>query len=147
MSEIRTIAEIEAENEWLTKEAAKFKVDERYNYKEVDCDNIVDPAVAKNILAAVDKTKVGIECSSYTLVQDKYGSCIVGLNSEGQGLFTVDLPVEIPYAMHDKKMFEDTLEYYKEDIKRYDKISAISNLLSIFGIAAVVIIMAFLVVM
>ena len=125
MSEIRTMTEIEAENEWLLSQQEEWSKDKRYNYQDVSQEGIViDNEMAKDILRSVGDSNAFVAVDSYRLISDKYSSVIVGVDFTGKGVFTVEIPAEIQHYVNDPLDMSKTLEFMSTRNKEYRSIAS-----------------------
>ena len=124
MSEIRTIAEIEADNERLANlEASRFKAEERYNHTILEDEGfIIEPDMAYNLIKTFSPDKLAIKCDRYYFINDKYSAVIVGVDNQNIGLFTMEIPKEIDQYVADPINMDSALEYYSKEMSRYRNI-------------------------
>lgn len=141
MSTIRTMAEIEAENEKLAKETVKYDRKKRYDSMSINVGYEIDADVAKEVLAAVSPDKLGVTASKYTIVSDKYSAAILGLDSDNNCVFTADLPKEVEVELPDRGRLDDTLEEFRKSAEKAKRIGAISTVLTGISIALVILAM------
>lgn len=124
MSKIRSIQEIEEENERLAKISADvWKREERYTHTTIEQEGfIVDMDVAKRIISSIAPDKLTVKCTKYYFIQDKYSACIVGVDDANVGLFTLELPKEIATHVNEPWMLEDTLDFFKHQHEVFKKV-------------------------
>lgn len=127
MSEIRTIAEIEADNERLASlEASRFKAEERYNHTVLEDEGfIIESDMAYNLIKTFSPDKLAIKCDRYYFVNDKYSAAIVGVDNQNIGLFTMEIPKEIDQYVADSMNMDSALEYYNNELSRYRSVKYI----------------------
>lgn len=139
MSEIRTIAEIEKDNEKLSKMyAQRVEKSERYTHTVMEDEGwVIDPEVAKQVLKAIKPEYSQIECKRYYFINDKYDAAIVGVDSKNIGLFTADIPKEVAVAVDDPYTLKETLKTFETASSNIKRIRIIGNTVLIIIFAAI----------
>lgn len=139
MSEIRTIAEIEKDNEKLSKTCAqKVEKSARYTHTVMEDEGwIIDPEVAKQVLKSIKPEYSQIECKRYYFINDKYDAAIVGVDSKNIGLFTADIPKEVAVAVDDPYTLKETLKTFETASSSIKRIRIIGNTVLIIIFAAI----------
>lgn len=139
MSEIRTIAEIEKDNEKLSKMyAQKVEKSARYTHAVVEDEGwVIDPEVAKQVLKSIKPEYSQIECKRYYFINDKYDAAIVGVDSKNIGLFTADIPKEVAVAVDDPYTLKETLKTFETASSSIKRIRIIGNTVLIIIFAAI----------
>lgn len=139
MSEIRTIAEIEKDNEKLSKMyAQKVEKSARYTHTVMEDEGwIIDPEVAKQVLKSIKQEYSQIECKRYYFINDKYDAAIVGVDSKNIGLFTADIPKEVAVAVDDPYTLKETLKTFETASSSIKRIRIIGNTVLIIIFAAI----------
>ena len=131
MSDIRTIAEIEQDNQRIIGiQSDVVKRSERYNNTVLDDEGwVLEDSVAKSILRTLAPEHATVECKRYYFINDKYSAAIVGVNEDNIGLFTVEIPPEVKDTVDDPWRLESTLQYFKEQSSNWKKVRVIGNLM------------------
>lgn len=139
MSEIRTIAEIEKDNEKLSKMyAQKVEKSARYTHTVMEDEGwVVDPEIAKQVLKYIKPEYSQIECKRYYFINDKYDAAIVGVDSKNIGLFTADIPKEVAVAVDDPYTLKETLKTFETASSSIKRIRIIGNTVLIIIFAAI----------
>ena len=139
MSEIRTIAEIEKDNEKLSKMyAQKVEKSARYTHTVMEDEGwVVDPEIAKQVLKSIKPEYSQIECKRYYFINDKYDAAIVGVDSKNIGLFTADIPKEVAVAVDDPYTLKETLKTFETARSSIKRIRIIGNTVLIIIFAAI----------
>lgn len=139
MSEIRTIAEIEKDNEKLSKMyAQKVEKSARYTHTVMEDEGwVVDPEIAKQVLKSIKPEYSQIECKRYYFINDKYDAAIVGVDSKNIGLFTADIPKEVAVAVDDPYTLKETLKTFETASSSIKRIRIIGNTVLIIIFAAI----------
>lgn len=139
MSEIRTIAEIEKDNEKLSKMyAQKVEKSARYTHTVMEDEGwVIDPEVAKQVLKSIKPEYSQIECKRYYFINDKYDAAIVGVDSKNIGLFTADIPKEVAVTVDDPYTLKETLKTFETASNNIKRIRIIGNTVLIIVFAAI----------
>lgn len=139
MSEIRTIAEIEKDNEKLSKMyAQKAEKSARYTHTVMEDEGwVIDPEVAKQVLKSIKPEYSQIECKRYYFINDKYDAAIVGVDSKNIGLFTADIPKEVAVVVDDPYTLKETLKTFETASNNIKRIRIIGNTVLIIVFAAI----------
>lgn len=139
MSEIRTIAEIEKDNEKLSKMyAQKVEKSARYTHTVMEDEGwVIDPEVAKQVLKSIKPEYSQIECKRYYFINDKYDAAIVGVDSKNIGLFTADIPKDVAVAVDDPYTLKETLKTFETASSSIKRIRIIGNTVLIIIFAAI----------
>lgn len=139
MSEIRTIAEIEKDNEKLSKMyAQKVEKSARYTHTVMEDEGwVIDPEVAKQVLKSIKPEYSQIECKRYYFINDKYDAAIVGVDSKNIGLFTADIPKEVAVVVDDPYTLKETLKTFETASSSIKRIRIIGNTVLIIIFAAI----------
>lgn len=124
MSKIKSIKEIEEENDRLSKiQADVWKREERYTHTVLEQEGfIVEPDTAKRIISSLAPEKLAIQCDKYYFMQDKYSACIVGVDNCNIGLFTLELPKEIATHVDEPWNLEGTLDFFTHQQELFKKV-------------------------
>lgn len=139
MSEIRTIAEIEKDNEKLSRMyAQKVEKSARYTHTVMEDEGwVIESEVAKQILKAIKPEYSQIECKCYYFINDKYDAAIVGVDSKNIGLFTADIPKEVAVVVDDPYTLKETLKTFETTSSNIKRIRIIGNTVLIIIFAAI----------
>lgn len=139
MSEIRTIAEIEKDNEKLSKMyAQKVEKSERYTHTVMEDEGwVIEPEIAKQVLKSIKPEYLQFKCTRYYFINDKYDAAIVGVDSGNIGLFTADIPKEVAVAVDDPYTLKETLKTFETTSSNIKRVRIIGNI-------ALIIIFAFI---
>lgn len=131
MSEIRSIAEIEKDNERLSKiYSQKWIREERYTHTLLEDEGfVVDSELAQKILKSIKPEYLSVKCERYYFINDKYSAAIVGVDSENIGLFTAELPKEVGYVVDDPVNLSDTLSYFENESNLLKKVRIRGNIM------------------
>lgn len=131
MSEIRSIAEIEKDNERLSNiYSQKWVREERYTHTLLDDEGfVVDAELAQKILKSIKPEYLSVKCERYYFINDKYSAAIVGVDSENVGLFTAELPKEVGYVVDDPVNLSDTLNYFENESNLLKKVRIRGNII------------------
>lgn len=123
MSSIKTMSDIEEENlQYRNIISLQQWKDQRYNDVEMDCGFMLDSEIAKDILRCVAPEKLDIDAAGFLLINDMYDASIVGVDGDGKGLFTVNLPKEIADYNGDTINMQKTLDFYTNIAKKYKRL-------------------------
>lgn len=123
MGEIKTMAQIEAENESLMRNS-RDKTEYRYLYKEVTDGVEVDSNTALRIADSCNKLPP-LAVTQFKVTSDRHGSFLLGTDKAGVCIYVMGLPVEVSLVGSDIVYLDETLKeitYRNECQKKYGRI-------------------------